>query len=261
MATKIDTAILLRLAGDALIAFFRAAQGFEARVRREAWLVTTGGTGPFGNCITAVEPGNPAARTLREFIGLLRGSGTPGLVCLSPEADAGLIDVCADHGLSPEAPAPFMVCRVGELAMPRGSGAYRVEQIADQDSLHQAIALLAAAFGLPEESARRCLGDGLLAEPAVTLYGAHDGARMVSSVALSRLGSFAYVDIMATAPDRQRRGAGSAVLAHALAEHAAAGVRHVALVASEEGKPLYERFGFCTAFELPTWAIPVQRNG
>jgi ribosomal protein S18 acetylase RimI-like enzyme len=254
--TDPSTPTLLHLAGDALTAFFRAAPGYEVRARREAWLVTTGETGAFGNCVAVVEPGGTAVATLREFVGRLRELGMPGLVFLPPTAGAGFDAVCTEFGLAPAAPTPCMVLLAADLPAPRGPGAFHIDRIADADALRRAVAILAAAFSMPEDAVGRCLGEGLLAEPAVTLYAARQDAQMVSTVAVSRSGRLAYVAIMATAPDCHRRGAGSAVLAHALAEHVAAGVTHVALVASDEGKALYERFGFRTAFELATWEIP-----
>jgi len=49
---------------------------------------------------------------------------------------------------------------------------------------------------------------------------------------------------MYVVPERRRQGIGEALLKTALADLSELGIHVVSLVASEEGRPLYERFGF-----------------
>jgi GNAT superfamily N-acetyltransferase len=57
---------------------------------------------------------------------------------------------------------------------------------------------------------------------------------------------------MGTAADRQRQGAGRAVLEAAIAQHRAEAFY---LVATESGKPLYDAVGFETIDELAVWVV------
>ena len=60
---------------------------------------------------------------------------------------------------------------------------------------------------------------------------------------------------MATSPAHQRRGAGRAALTHALTEHAATGATAACLIASAEGRPLYEQLGFRTVDAATLWVL------
>jgi GNAT superfamily N-acetyltransferase len=58
---------------------------------------------------------------------------------------------------------------------------------------------------------------------------------------------------MGTPAEHQRKGAGSAVLAHAINYHRLRGGRVFYLIATDQGQPLYRKLGFQTLVELPVW--------
>ena len=131
-----------------------------------------------------------------------------------------------------------------------------MEAVRDEAGRRAAGGLVAAAFGLAPESVACCCGPSLLATPALSLYLAWEAGEALSTCWVWRSGPLAYVAMMATAPAHLRRGAGRAVLAHALAEHAVAGARSASLIASSAGRPLYEHLGFRTEDAATAWVLP-----
>jgi GNAT superfamily N-acetyltransferase len=71
-----------------------------------------------------------------------------------------------------------------------------------------------------------------------------DGGALVAQVALGRFGALACVGKLIVRPDRQRCGLGQRLLRRVLALAHDAGARAVALVATDEGRPLYQAHGF-----------------
>jgi predicted acetyltransferase len=58
---------------------------------------------------------------------------------------------------------------------------------------------------------------------------------------------------MGTPPEHQRKGAGRAVLTHALRHHRQRGGDLFYLYATAAGQTLYSRVGFTTIADVPTW--------
>jgi len=65
-------------------------------------------------------------------------------------------------------------------------------------------------------------------------------------VSARRYGALGYIGMMAVDPERQRRGIGSALMQAMLTRLELAGISTLLLDATDEGAPLYEKFGFRT---------------
>jgi GNAT superfamily N-acetyltransferase len=128
--------------------------------------------------------------------------------------------------------------------------------IRDAAMLRAGVDVYADSFGIPPASAERVMGEDVLREPALTPYAATREDAVLAVAATSRSGNVLYLDLMATAPAHRRQGIGSALLGHVLAEHAATGATHAFMLASDEGRALYERLGFRVLFEAAIWVVP-----
>ena len=60
---------------------------------------------------------------------------------------------------------------------------------------------------------------------------------------------------MGTTSEHQRQGAGRALLDYVIAYHYARGAKLFYILATEAGKPLYERIGFRTISEAAVWVV------
>lgn len=74
--------------------------------------------------------------------------------------------------------------------------------------------------------------------------GAFENDKLVAVVCAITFGKSAWISHMIVRPSHRRRGVGSALMEHALTNALAPSVEAVSLIATEEGRPLYERFGF-----------------
>ena len=77
----------------------------------------------------------------------------------------------------------------------------------------------------------------------------------MSAVCSSRAGSTVGIWTMSTPPDKQRQGAGRAVLLAAMQDHVKRGAETFYLIATAAGKPLYDNLGFRTVDELSIWLV------
>ena len=112
-------------------------------------------------------------------------------------------------------------------------------------------ALSASAFGFPLDAWTRA-APGRLDTPGLTVSVAYRSDEPVSTVTTTQAGGVVGVWTMGTPPEHQRRGAGRAVLTHALRHHRQRGGDLFYLYATAAGRPLYSSVGFTTVAEVPT---------
>ena len=102
----------------------------------------------------------------------------------------------------------------------------------------------AAAYGVPLDDCKPTFGRCAFWNGHAPALGRVDGAA-VSSAAVLMVDGYRYVALVATLPDRQRRGYAEAAMRHALAAAAAMhGERPTTLHATDAGKPIYTRMGY-----------------
>ncbi len=256
MTTGFSTSALVRHAGDAMVGLFRHAPGFEARLTRDTWLVASGEPHPLLNWIAVTEVGTAVASALRDHVASFRARGLPALVFLPPPVAEAMAPRCPSLGLVDPDPVPLMVCRLAHLAEPRPVDGVTIEPVRDAATLRTGLAIFAAAFEIPAELINRATPDGTLDEPSLGFDVATRQGEVLAVVGTTRSGPVVYVDLMATSSAHKRQGIGYVLLRQVLAAHAAAGATEAFLIASDEGKPLYERLGFRTLCEATMWAVP-----
>jgi GNAT superfamily N-acetyltransferase len=124
------------------------------------------------------------------------------------------------------------------------AGAFRIEQATTPAALAEVNRLVANTFGVPLEVVERLFTPSILDTPGLALYLARDGEQAISTLLTTRASRAVGIWNMATVPERQRQGAGRALLTHALAHQQGQGAETFYLLATEAGLPLYEGVGF-----------------
>ncbi|MBO0808237.1 MAG: GNAT family N-acetyltransferase, partial [Actinobacteria bacterium] len=71
-----------------------------------------------------------------------------------------------------------------------------------------------------------------------------DGGQLIGAAGTIGYGSFCWLGLVATRPDRQRQGLATRLSEHVMGWARERGCRTIALDASDAGRPVYERLGF-----------------
>ena len=162
---------------------------------------------------------------------------------LAPGVDAvSVLDAC---GLAPMMPLTGM--RAERIASrPVAADGLQIEVPGDAAGLQSIIDVNSAAYGVPLDDSKPLLGNPLFWADHVPALGRVDGTA-VASAAVMMVAGCRYVLLVATMPDRQRRGYAEAVMRHALDVAAAThGESPTTLHATDAGRPIYARMGYET---------------
>ena len=244
------TSYLWRIAGEALALLFRAAPGYEARLTQQASLALSGE--PVADLNGAIlDEGPQAEERLREFGQVIQARNLPILLLLTEGVSNQLAPVARELGLQYAGQIPLMTYRPSDGRAEART--YQVERVENEQNLQAASRIIASAFGFPLESVNRVNGPMLLDGPGVDIFLARQNGNPVSAVASTRAGSTVGIWGMGTSPEFQRKGAGRALLDYVIAYHYEHGIKLFYLIATEAGKPLYERIGFRTIAEAAAW--------
>ena len=88
---------------------------------------------------------------------------------------------------------------------------------------------------------------------AAHLYTVHEGGRPVAATVVVDDAGNADIELVAVVPEARGRGLAGKLLAHALADAAERGCETSALIATELGRPVYERLGYRPLGQLQMW--------
>jgi GNAT superfamily N-acetyltransferase len=156
------------------------------------------------------------------------------------------------HGLTGHSPLPAMVA-----ALPAKRTALEpdviVWQARDRSDLESASKVRRAAFDLPPDfsfSYFEDMAEGWLRNDPSRLYLARTKEGPPASIGALILGEeYPGVYLMTTLPEWRRRGLGSAILDRIMTDAASVGHQMMVLTASNQGYPLYRKFGFEHIFD------------
>ena len=204
--------------------------------------------------LVMVDDGLDSEGQLLEYGEVLARRALPALVFLSDRIADRLAGPAAALGLQPAGRVPLMVYHPTAVeVVPPGTDRFRIEVVTSAATLRRVNELSVATFGFGPEVVERVFTPSMLDTPGVTFFLGWEGEEPVSTVMTQRVGATVGVWSMATRPDRQRQGAGRAVLRHAVAHNRAQGAELFYLLATEAGKPLYKATGFSTLAEPAVW--------
>ena len=141
------------------------------------------------------------------------------------------------------------VCRRCLAAQPAFDG-FDIGVIRDAAGLEDHIRAAAEGFGFPEPFARAVIGEKLWARDRCTVYDGYEDDAPISAGFSVRTGRTLGIFTIATVPAARGRGHGSAMTARVVADGVAVGCDVATLQASEEGRPIYERFRLVQEYDL-----------
>jgi GNAT superfamily N-acetyltransferase len=233
--------------------YFGTIDGAEVKVKGNAILGVTGGPTADFNMALFDESHDDVA-VFEEFVARLTAIGLPGLFMMSSAAGRRLGPMAATKGLVEAGSAPLMARSAAALAGP--SEDFTIERVIDSASMAVVADLMASAFAMDRTwCVRTFTSPSLLEAPGVEFFIARRGDEPMSAVTTTGTGATIGIWGMSTPPEKQRQGAGRAVLLAAMNYNRKRGAETFYLCATEAGKPLYNSLGFKTVDELPIWVV------
>ncbi len=243
---------LWQAAGEGVQRFFTGLAGADLRRAPEGFLLITGEPVPgFNGAFMARGPNE--REVLVAYVEAIRERGHGGFVAFTSAADAQLAPVARELGLEPGGPNPLMALEPGDVLEPRGQ--YSVERVDGQADIEVFTDLMSRGFDQPLDTWRRLVTKRTVEDPTIASYIARSGEQPYSAGTTIKTGAAVGIWNMATPPEYQRKGAGRAVLVHAIQSHQKHGSRLFYLVASEAGKHLYEQVGFRMVDDGTIWLL------
>jgi GNAT superfamily N-acetyltransferase len=231
--------------------FFGNIDGAEVRLLGSSCTGITGGpTADFN--MGLFDAGLRDEAGLEEFVDRVNALGLPAAALISSSANRRLGPIAAIGGLVEAGAAPLMALSAGSGAAPTTD--FTVTRVRDSTGMAVFADLAASAFGLDREWVGRTFAaPSMLEGPGLEFFVASRGDVPMSGVTTTGMGETVGIWTMSTPPDKQRQGAGRAVLMAAIDYHRTRGAKTFYLCATPAGKPLYDRVGFTTVDELTIW--------
>jgi hypothetical protein len=186
--------------------------------------------------------------TLDDFYGFRASAKSGGVTLFSPWPTPDL----SSHGWSLLDYQPLMLRPPGG-ATPSPPPDLRIEPVRSEGSLRAFEETILRGFW-PEESTRPAPGTAvsprLVSDDRLHLWVGWEDERPVCAASAFVAAGITNVTLVATVPEARRRGYGAAVTWRAtLADPA----RPAMLLATDQGRPLYERMGYLPLFRFTLW--------
>jgi hypothetical protein len=209
-----------------------------------------GDRGALTNPVVLTQPPDDPAATLAE-IGELFPAEVPYLLL-----DPWPLPDLSGHGLVLLGHPPLMV-RLPAPGPDRPPGGARVREVTTAEDLARAERVLVEGYPMPELeplSPGDLLGPGILAG-ATRVWVADVDGEPVAVAAAHRNAGVTLVEYVATLPRARGHGAGAAVTWAATLAHPD---EPAVLLASDDGRPVYERMGYLAVERWTAWLRPAQ---
>jgi len=243
-----DHETLWRQMGESTVALMSRAPGLVAHAEPGCWMATSDIDSWTANWIAIYRPDDASLRALQAWLDQAAASGRTTSVVVAEAAREAATPLFAGRPMRLDGNPPIMVWDDRPIAPNTRAYGGEVRQGVSGEDGASASELVAASFEV-DPAGNRLLMAGMLDQPAMRLFTATSDT--LDSVYIDYTsGPVTYVHILATAPDRQRRGSGRAVMTHAMELAIASGTDRFFLMASSAGQPLYRALGFET-IELP----------
>lgn len=134
-----------------------------------------------------------------------------------------------------------------------------IEKATNQPQIKDSNFIQHSAFGTSLDDLNQIVNKRALKDPKVAIYNLSYQGQTSSTVTLvsTEMAKMPVIQIwsMATLPELQGRGLGKTLLQRVLADSALNGYRGAALMASAEGKHLYDRLNFETVSQNPLYQL------
>lgn len=157
------------------------------------------------------------------------------------------------HGWTLVEHQPFMLRPAGGVAPPPPPG-LRIEEVRNDEGLRAFAVAILRGFALQELDGHEpgaAFSADMLADHRQRLWVGWEADRPVSAAAAFVAAGITNVTLVATVPEARRRGYGAALTWRAtLADPTLPAV----LLATEEGRPVYEHIGYMALFRFTLWS-------
>jgi hypothetical protein len=186
---------------------------------------------------------------LDAFYGFATGKSSGTVFLFSPWPTPDL----RPHGWTLLDYQPLMLRPAGGNAPPPPPG-LRIEAVRDRESLRAFELAIVRGFPIPELEGRgqgAAFSADILSDDRQRLWVGWEEDRPVSAAATFVAAGINDVTLVATVPEARRRGYGAALTWRAtLADPALPSL----LLATDEGRPVYERMGYMSLFRFSLWS-------
>jgi ribosomal protein S18 acetylase RimI-like enzyme len=248
---------LFQLCSPAFQALFGGAEGFESRSSQAGALSLSGEPHLDFNLLFLAQSADASA-FLRQGVSRAVERGLPLTVVMTPVGSKALIDSATDLGLAAGDPLPLMVLREAPRSGDRCCG-LKIERAIGASSAATAGELISSAFDLPRGPIARVLERSMALSGGPEVYLAYRNGVPTSAVSVTVHGQTYGVWSMATPKAYRGQGIGRTLLTEVIAGLRARGGERVFLFASKDGRDLYDRMGFQSLLECPTWVLSGDR--
>jgi GNAT superfamily N-acetyltransferase len=144
---------------------------------------------------------------------------------------------------------PFMIRAGGGEPRPVPAG-LRIEEVVDERGLADFDRAAILGFPLPELGEGPSFGPGALAVDDYRIFVGYEGDEPVTTASVHVGARVKHVELVATRPEWRGRGYGEAVTWRATLTDPAL---PAALIASDDGRPVYERMGYLPVTRFTLW--------
>lgn len=230
------------------------ALGGRSLRRDDLAAVDTGRPGAFYNMATLRVPCFPegmdeVATALDDFYGSSAVETADTVLLFNPWPTPDL----RPHGWTVLEYMPLMLRPPGGALPPPPAG-LRIEEVRSAEDMLAFEAAIVRGFGLSELEAQgpgAAFSAGILTDDRYRLWVGWEGDRPVSAAATFVAEGVNDVMLVATVPEARKRGYGEAVTWRAtFADPSLPAL----LIATDEGRPVYERMGYTTLFRFTLWS-------
>ncbi|HKV84841.1 MAG TPA: hypothetical protein VJN88_09805 [Ktedonobacterales bacterium] len=159
----------------------------------------------------------------------------------------------SSHGWALDDYQPMMLRPAGGVAPPSPAG-LRIEEVRDEEGLRAFETAIVRGFSMREVELQEpgaAFSAGILADERYRLWVGWERDQPVAAASTFATAGVNNVTLVATVPEARRRGYGAALTWLAtLADPALPAL----LIASTEGRPVYERMGYMALFRFALWS-------
>ena len=192
-----------------------------------------------------------AVRALADAEAIFRANGQSFGILVQRRRHESVDRALRKSGLIVVTTEPAMAIRVADLSPAVVPAGVQILPVTDAELLVRLVDVEVPSFGSEPGVAKRLLGPGQLELPAVRFYAALLDGRPVAQAYTHTVNGASSVWGVATVPELRGRGIGTAITAFAIRDAPNADLAW--LMATQEGRSLYERMGFRQVSEWDVW--------
>jgi GNAT superfamily N-acetyltransferase len=249
----IDPDRLWDVTGRAMVATLSRAPGLVTHAVPGAWWVTSDVNSWMANWLACYRADPAALDVFQAGLDHAVASGRTTSVVVSEVVRDLLAPLTAGRPMDTEGTNSMMWRDARPLPpnpRPYPGDVTRVEAGADLTNVFGSVS---RAFELDQAAVNMAMA-GMLNDPAMQMFTASSDA-LDSLCLMYSDADLTYIHVMATDPDRQRRGAGRAVMVRAMENAIQDGATGFSLLASHAGEHLYRALGYETWDQVGFWVV------